>query len=96
MIRKGQSDFKFIRPMSNMRVVLLAVEQGNCTRRAIIEATGLIDGKVKSALFNLSFIGAVKKSRSREGTTIWITPGSWEAEPVAKCLKGVRSIFDVR
>ena len=93
-MKKGQTQFKFIRPMSNMRIVLLSVEQGNCTNRAITESTGLVIGQVRQALKNLCFIRAVAIDRDDIGRSMFVIPGIRVG--VAKNLKGVSSIFNVR
>lgn len=49
MLKKGQP-VKFSRPMSTMRVVLLAVEQGHQYRHDILKETKLKQGQVNSAL----------------------------------------------
>ena len=91
-MKKGQTQFKFIRPMSNMRVVLLSVEQGNCNLQSISDSTGLFIGQVRQALKNLCFIRAVKADRDDNGRSIYIIPGSRVG--VAANLKGVSSIFN--
>lgn len=93
-MKKGQTQFKFTRPMSNMRRVLLSVEQGDCTQRAIAESTGLFIGKVRHALKNLCTHGMATKVKDEVGRYIYIIPGSRVG--VAKNLKGVSSIFNVR
>ena len=90
-MKKGQTHFKFIRPMSNMRVVLLSVEQGNCNPQSIADSTGLFIGQVKQALKNLCFIRAVMADRDTNGRSMYIIPGSRVG--VASNLKGVNSIF---
>jgi hypothetical protein len=78
--------------MSNMRVVLLAVEQGNCTHQSIKDASGLFAGQIKQALKNLCWIRAVVTDRNANGRTIFIVPGSRVG--VAANLRGVNSIFN--
>lgn len=92
-MKKGQTHFKFIRPMSNMRLVLSVVEQGNCTRQAIKDASGLFAGQVARALHNLSFIGAITIGRDDCGRFNYFIPGSRVG--VAPNLKGINSIFSV-
>lgn len=92
-MKKGQTHFKWIKPMSNMRLVLSVVEQGNCTRQAITEASGLVPGRVARALHNLSFIGAITIGRDAFGRFQYFIPGS--RVDVAGNLKGVSSIFAV-
>jgi predicted transcriptional regulator len=94
MLRKGQM-ISFKRPMSSMKTVLEAVENGMRQTRDIVEGTKLRQGQVKSALHNLSFIGAIKAERDTSGRCVYVLPGEYRA-PVARCLLGVRSIFDVR
>lgn len=93
-MKKGQTHFKFIRPMSNMRVVLLAVEQGNCNPQSIADGTGRSIGQVRQALKNLCFIRAVKADRDENGRSMYIIPGS--RVDIAANLKGVSSIFNCR
>jgi hypothetical protein len=92
MLKKGQP-IHFTRPVSTMRVVLLAVEQGHQYRHDILSETKLKFGQVASALYNLVYVGAVKRETDKEGRSIYVLPGK---VAVAKCLCGVRSIFDVR
>ena len=92
-MKKGQTHFKFIRPMSNMRIVLSVVEQGNCTHKSIQDASGLFKGQVRNALKNLCFIRAVIADRDECGRFIYIIPGSRVG--VAPVLKGINSIFSV-
>lgn len=93
-MKKGQTHFKFIRPMSNMRVVLSAVEQGNCTPRAIADSSGLFLGQVKQSLKHLCYIRAVMADRDSCGRFMYIIPGSRVG--VASNLKGVSSIFNCK
>jgi hypothetical protein len=94
MLKKGQTTVKFTRPASAMRVVLSAVEAGNHAKHEIATYTKLDAGKVKSALLNLCFIGAVVRTSDELGRSVYHTPGQYRG--TAQCLKGVRSIFDVR
>lgn len=93
MLKKDQP-VKFSRPMSTMRVVLLAVEQGKQYRYEILKETGLKAGQVNSALWNLTFIGAVVRDVDREGRSVYLLPG--KIYRTAPCLLGVSSIFNVR
>lgn len=92
MLKKGHHP-QFTRPMSNMRMVLSAVEMGYCSRHTIVVETGLKLGQVTSALWNLSFIKAIIAGKDDCGRVIYVTPGK---QTVAKCLCGVNSIFNVR
>lgn len=93
MLKKGQM-VSFKRPMSSMRTVLEAVENGSKNTREVAEYTKLRNGQIASALYNLAFIGAIESATDKEGRHIYMIPGTWN-KPVAKCLCGVRSIFDV-
>lgn len=90
MLRKD-TPFTFERPTSAMRQVLNSVEVGNNTRHLIASDTGLNVGKVQAALWNLSFIGAVKRSTDDNGRSVYSAPGC--SYGVATCWKGVSSIF---
>ena len=93
-MKKGQTHFKFIRPMSNMRIVLSAVEQGNCNKQSIVDSTRLQMGQVRQALKNLCWLRAVLVERDDNGRSIFIIPGSRVG--VASNLKGVSSIFNCK
>ena len=80
--------------MSTMRTVLALVEQGAQYRQDILDQSGLKLGQVTSALWNLTYIGAIKLGKDANGRTIYMSPGRHYG--VAPCLRGVRSIFDVR
>lgn len=93
MLKKNQP-VKFSRPMSTMRTVLLAVEHGYQSRHDILTETKLKAGQVQAALYNLTFIGVVVREVDAQGRSVYLIPGTHYG--VAKCLCGVRSIFDVR
>lgn len=93
-MKKGQTHFKFIRPMSNMRLVLSVVEQGHSSKVEIQKESNLFPGQVSNALKNLCFIRAVVAERDESGRSVFIIPGSRVG--VASNLKGVNSIFSVR
>lgn len=78
-----------------MRTVFECIEHGTETRAAIVEQTGLVLNKVRAALFNLTFIGAIQRYEDEQGGSRYTIPGRMVGD-VAGCLKGVRSIFDVR
>jgi hypothetical protein len=94
MLKKNQP-VKFCKPVSTMKSVYEAIEQGIETRTDIVESTGLVLGKVRAALFNLTFIGVIQRYEDKEGRSRYTIPGRMVGD-VAHCLKGVRSIFDVR
>jgi hypothetical protein len=93
MLRKGQI-VAFTRPMSSMRRVLDAIEVGNSRQQEIREYTGMRQGQVASALYNLTYVGAIVLVKDDTGRSCYLLPGG--RGEVAKCLKGVSSIFNVR
>ncbi len=90
---KKNTPIKFSKPVSTMRTVFEAVDRGISNRQIIIDETKLQPGQVRSALFNLVYIGAVIAVRDAQGVSMYGVPG--RVGGVAPCLKGVRSIFDV-
>ena len=92
MIRKGRP-LPLEKP-SNMRVVLNSIEMGNKYRREIVIHTGLKEGQVRSALYNLAFIGLVKRTVDEANRSVYLSPGQWHSQ-VAANLKGISSIFHV-
>ena len=91
MLKKGQP-LQFKRPMSSMRQVLSAIEDGHITSLTIREATKLNRGQVSSAIENLAYIGAILTgNRDEHGRAFYTLPG--QIQSVAPCLKGVSSIF---
>lgn len=93
MLKKNQP-VKFSRPMSTMRTVLMAVENGHQTKLEITNDTGLKAGQVQSALWNLVYVGVVIKASDANGRTVYRVPGRQYS--VAPCLCGIRSIFDAK
>ena len=93
MLKKGQL-VKFTRPVSTMKLVYEAIEQGFAYRYEVVKETNLKENQVRSAIWNLSFIGAIKKVQDDQGRSRYVIPGVW-VEPVADCLCGVNSIFNV-
>jgi len=77
-----------------MRTVFEAVDRGLSHRQVIVDETKLQIGQVRSALFNLVYIGAVLATKDAQGRSMYGIPGRLTG--VAPCLLGVRSIFDVR
>lgn len=93
MLKKNQP-VKFSRPMSTMRAVFEQVQQGVHYRIDIVENTGLVQNKVRAALYNLVFVGVIHRGEDAQGRSVYMLPD--ESIGVAKCLKGVSSIFHVR
>lgn len=83
---------KFTRPMSYMRRVLMAIEQGNHRQEVIIEVTGLQFGNVRSAIDNLLYIKAILRSEDRQGRKIYYVPGQ-QVGPVSDCWHNAPSAF---
>lgn len=77
-----------------MKRVLEAIEQDNLYRIDIEKATGLQTGQVRSAIFNLTFIGAIQRAKDNNGKTVYFVSGKFTGG-VAPCLRGIRSIFEV-
>ena len=94
MLKKGQM-VKFSKPVSSMKTVYEAIEQGHCYRHVLIKETGLNENQVRAALWNLSFISAIKRVTDDQGRTMYVLPGAW-VTPVSPCLLGVSSIFNCR
>jgi hypothetical protein len=93
MIKKGQL-VKFSRPVSSMKTVYFSILNGHNSRREIMEDSGLNENQVRSACWNLSFVGAIIRLNDSEGRTRYEIPGGWQ--PTAPCLRGVSSIFNAR
>lgn len=77
-----------------MRSVFDQVQQGVHYRAEIVENTGLVQNKVRAALYNLTFIGVIQRVEDSQGRSVYVIPDT--SVGVAKCLKGVSSIFHVR
>lgn len=93
-VLKKNQPVSFLRPNSTMKTVLKSIQDGNYSRSRIAIDTRLRDGQVKSALYNLTFIGAVKAERF-EGRTIYLIPTDHEQPRCSKCFANVNSIFNV-
>jgi hypothetical protein len=91
MLKKAHS-VKFTRPMSNMRVVLMSIEQGNHSVSAIESDTKLQLASVKSAIMNLLYIAAIQKSDDRQGRRIYFVQGQ-HVQPIGDCWKCAPSVF---
>jgi len=91
MLRKNRP-IAFIKPMSTMRRVYESIEGGSTCIKSIKDGTGLKTGQVQSAVWNLRFIGVITKVRDIHGRATYYIEGR---APVAECLKGVSSIFNV-
>lgn len=91
MLKKGQGN-NFAKPVSNMRLVYQAIESGCTIRIEVMKETGLPEGKVRSAIWNLSYIGAIKRVDDGNGKSRYILP----TMDVGNCFKGVSSIFNIR
>jgi hypothetical protein len=78
--------------MSSMRVVFEAIETGCTYRREVMDETKLKEGQVKSAIWNLTYIGAIQRVIDENGRSRYVLPQIKSAN----CLCGVNSIFNVR
>jgi hypothetical protein len=92
MALKKDHIVKFTRPMSNMRVVLMSIEQGNHSQQAILDDTGLQALAMKSAIMNLLYIAAIQKSDDRQGRRIYFVQGQHVGQ-VGDCWKYASSAF---
>ena len=75
-----------------MRSVYEAIQNGCTYRSEIIEETKMREGRVKSAIWNLSYIGVIQRVDDDNGRSRYILPSI----DVGSCFKGVNSIFNVR
>lgn len=89
MLKKGQA----VKPSSSMGIALALVEQGVCYQREIVKQSGLNRGAARSAIWNLTHINLIKKTKDQNGRLMYVAPQS--VGMVADCLKGVSSIFGV-
>ena len=89
-----QPDYKvkFTRPMSDFRVVLLAIERGNHLMGDIADDSNLTSRRIKSALGNLLYNGNIKRSTDRQGRTFYYVPGQ-QVGPVSDCWRKAPSAF---
>ena len=92
MALKKDHTAKFTRPMSNMRVVLMSIEQANHSMQAISTDTKLPQGKIKSAIVNLLYIGAIQRSTDRQGRLIYFVTGQ-HVGAVSNCWMKAPSVF---
>lgn len=91
MLKKNQL-VKFAKPMSTMRQVLSAVEHGFETRQSIVDETGLVLNKVRAALCNLTFIGAIQRIglEAYEALESDNTPKKWTREELKEITQTYR------
>lgn len=78
------------KPISNMRVVLDAIDSGCTYKHEVVKHTSLKEGQVSSAIWNLTFIGAIQKRTDEQGRRSYTLP----CLGVGRCLCGVNSIFN--
>ena len=83
---------RFTRPMSNMRIVLMSVEQANHSLQSIVTDTKLQQAVVKSAITNLIYIGAIQRSEDRQGRRIYFVQGQ-QIGPTSDCWLRAASVF---
>lgn len=93
MLKKNQA-VKFSRPISTMRTVFEQVQNGTMYRADIVQNTGLMQSKVRAALYNLVFVGVIHREDDESGRSVYLIPKTTIG--VGQCLKGVASIFHVR
>jgi len=90
-LKKNQA-IKFSRPVSTMKTVYEAVEAGLLGRHEIVQETKLLPGQVRSALYNLAHVGAIRLELDGSGRKVYMLPRLG----VSASLLGVSSIFNVR
>ena len=91
MYKKDQKTVKYTIPASNVRVVLMSIEQRHHSRQAIKQDTKLKDSKIYNALRNLGRLGAILKGTDREGRRIYFIEG--QIVDTGKTWERVNSVF---
>lgn len=91
---KKNQPVKFHKPASTMRRVFQSITDGNHSRIKIAVDTGLRDGQIKSALYNLSFIGLIDV-RKENGKSRYMLADKDESPACSACFRFVNSIFNV-
>ena len=94
MLKKDKT-VPFVHPMGTMKQCLDCVNDGLGLSRLIVERTGLREGQVKSALYNLTFIGAIKRAADRQGRMGYVVPGA-AVEVTTQCWNRAASVFHPR
>ena len=80
-----------------MRQVLNAIEAGVTYRPEIVEATKMDAGRVKSAIYNLVFVGLVTRTVDSDGRHRYdVAECNSRKITTGKCLLGVSSVFNPR
>jgi hypothetical protein len=79
---------------STMKMVHSCVELGIRTKEDISKDTGLRIGQVKSALYNLVFIGLLRFTKENGNPSVYYLIDEIEAGLTNECLKGINSIFN--
>ena len=93
MYRKDQKTTKYTLPASNMRVVLMSIEQRHHSRQAIKQETKLKDSEIYNALRNLVRLGAILKGMDREGRRIYFCDG--QIVDTGNTWARVNSVFNI-
>jgi len=90
MLRKNKP-VPFVHPMGTMKRCLDCVNDGVLYTHEIIAVTKLREGQVRAALYNLVFIGAIKRTKDKEGNSMYRIPGY--VEVTADCWSMASSVF---
>jgi hypothetical protein len=77
---------------STMGIVYSCVANGVSTRAEIIKSTKLRHGQVKSALYNLVFVGMLTFEKVNHGSAVYSLVGVGDS--FCDCFKGVNSVFN--
>jgi hypothetical protein len=83
---------KFTRPMSDMRRVLMAIEQGYHSKPTIVDATKLQQAEVNHAIKNLLYIKAILRGEDRSNRKIYYVQGQ-HVLPIGECWSYASSAF---
>lgn len=94
MLKKNQA--LALKRDSTMKMVHSCVELGIRTKEDISKETGLRIGQVKSALYNLAFIGLLRFKKENGNPSVYYLIDEIEAGLTNDCLKGINSIFNHR
>ena len=93
MLKKNKP-VSFTKPFGTMKQCYDCVNAGLTTRHEIVRETKMRDGQVRAALYNLVFVGAIKRVTDKEGRTIYRIPGY--VDVTANCWGMASSAFSPR
>jgi len=93
MLKKNKP-VSFTKPFGTMKQCYDCVNDGLTTRHEIVRETKMRDGQVRAALYNLTFIGAILKTKDEHGRTAYEMPG--KVVVTANCWGMASSAFGPR